>query len=218
MSEDLPPENPDPNNLSHTSQITPEEYAQRRNTAYSHAIELIKFEGEMLWTILSVFLVVNTILLGFIGQYIATNQTSVTENGSWPCLIGALMGLVLCIPFYGTFVRNSKYYKFRMEQAKAYEDPLFPLLRKQAKKFSEGKKAKANGKEMKLNWIAREMANKVAASWMIVLFVLAYLSILIYALPKCHPTKDFKPVNKSMQQKTLSTQNHTTIITPKSFK
>ena len=205
MSEELSTENsiPDldePRNEEESYEIQND---VRRNTAYTHALDLLKFEGEMLWSILSVFLVVNTILIGFIGQYISTHEEKIAKEGSWPCFIGSVMGLILMVPFYGTFLRNSQYYKFRMEQAKALEDRQYPLLRKDGKKFSKGKMAKANGKNIRLSWIGREMTNKKAASWMIFLFAFAYLGILFYTLPKFQSVKSKDKKVPIENQKTL---------------
>jgi len=171
---------------------------ERRNIAYGHAIEILIYEGEMLWSILSVFLVVNTILLGFIGQAIITVH-DIYNTGSIPCVFGAFIGVLLFFPFYGTFIRNSAYYNFRMEQAKELEDERFPLLNAEGERFSKGKKVSVNGKQIKMSSPARIMANKRAAGMMIFMFLIAYGFAIFYCLPKKNQ-KHQPTVNKEVKR------------------
>src|ERR1700710_2040761 len=110
---------------------------KKKQLKYTSTIQLLIFEGEMLWIILSTYLVANTILLGFVGQMISTNKITAPVT-NWPCFLAGVLGLILVIPWTGTFLRNSAYYKLRMEQAKEVEPKKFSLLRGKGEAFSKG--------------------------------------------------------------------------------
>ena len=85
---------------------------------YKITIELLKYEGEMLWQIMAAYMLVNTVFLGFISQ-LAFKQTNDFKPHFQPiCFFAGVFGLILIIPWLGTFLRNSDYYHFRMAQSK----------------------------------------------------------------------------------------------------
>lgn len=166
------------------------EQEQKQAQAYSHALDLLKYEGEMLWQILGTYMVVNTLLIGFIGQAIITNPNFST-NGSWPCVFGGFFGLAMVIPWYGTFLRNSKYYRFRMDQARKLEDLQFPLLNGDGHLFAENNKVPGIEKPHHLHHISAWMRNKRAADILILSFVIIYFLAIVYCWPNL-----FKIINR----------------------
>lgn len=152
------------------------------SNAYSHAIELLKYEGEMLWVILSACMVVNVLLVGFIAQ-VVSDPEYVYSDGSVRCEIGAVIGIFLSFAWYGTFLRNSSYYHFRMEQAKGYEDFAYPLLNNPGEDFANGKEVTVNGKKIRLGVFARVMKNKFAGHILIWSFIVIYSIVILHCWP-----------------------------------
>ena len=112
-------------------------------------------------------------------------------------LIVGIVGFLLTILWFGTFYRNSKWYNFRMNQAKKAEACLIGdtdkwyLLNKDANSFSDGEKVtiiieepenKKNKKECQIDVIG--IKNEIAGYIMIIIFALIYLNIIIWSLIK----------------------------------
>lgn len=144
---------------------------------YEFSIQLLIFEGQMLWTILTAFLVTNTILLGFIGQMVS-NLKPVAFGTNWPCFIAGLLGFLLIIPWIGTFLRNSDYYHFRMEQAKETEPEGYSLLTERGEKFAEGSQVAVNNKSVRIGHFACILKNKRAVYILLITFSILYLFII----------------------------------------
>ncbi len=145
---------------------------------YDSAIQLLIYEGQMLWTILASFLVTNTILLGFIGQMVS-NMKPIIFSSNWPCFIAGIFGFVLMFPWTGTFMRNSDYYHFRMEQAKEAEPDDYKLLKDRGETFAEGSNVVINGKTARIGHFACILRNKRAVYIMLLCFFFIYAFIII---------------------------------------
>lgn len=148
------------------------------NEKYNTAVQLLLFKGQMLWQIMGAFLIVNTILLGFIAKSYADKSPSEVSNDSL-YLCAGVIGLIQVIAWLGTFMRNSKYYHFRMEQAKAAEDNSQQLLQGQGEAFAEGKKVSVNNVTFQMNWFERLMRNKRAGFLLIGIFGFVYIIMII---------------------------------------
>lgn len=162
-------------------------YFEEKQTAYGHALDLLRYEGEMLWVILSACMVVNVLIVGFIAQTIADKDYCYFK-GSLPCIAGAFLGIVLSIAWYGTFLRNSQYYHFRMAQAKQLENKNYPLLRKKGYKFSKGQKVFVGKQSFQLTGLSQYMQNKYAGHILIIGFVIIYILIILFCWPHFNST------------------------------
>ncbi|SIT34357.1 hypothetical protein SAMN05421788_1168 [Filimonas lacunae] len=150
----------------------------RRIKKYEMATQLLIYEGQMLWTILSAFLVTNTLLLGFVGQMVS-NLKPLTFLSNWPCFIAGILGFLLMIPWTGTFLRNSDYYHFRMEQAKEAEPEEYQLLRNRGELFAEGNRVVVNNKGIRIGHFACILRNKRAVYFLLGIFYVLYMFIIV---------------------------------------
>jgi len=155
------------------------DHLSKRDQAYGHAIDLLKYEGEMLWLILSACIVVNVLLVGFLAQCVIAKDADF-EKVRVTCGIGGVIGFLLSIAWYGTFLRNSAYYKFRMWQAKELEDKSFELLNNKGFDFAEGKEVTINGEKFQLKGLSRYMKNKRAGAILIIVFAVIYILTTAY--------------------------------------
>src|SRR5690349_3000755 len=120
---------------------------------YQAALEHLKFEGELLWQIFGAFLLAHTVFMAFLLQVLNKPLPANHPGGFW----GSLVGLLLCLPWYSSFLRNSAYYDFRMAQARAAEPPTWHLLREAGQQFAEGECVTVDGKHHRQPWLARKL-------------------------------------------------------------
>jgi hypothetical protein len=138
---------------------------------YKISLDFLKYEGTMLWQIFSAFFLANTLFMGFVLNYFA-EKTDADINYTH-ILAAGTMGFLLCFPWYNTFSANTKWYNYRMKQAKKDEEKWaisqsesWYLLNKDAEKFSEHLKT----------------ANRKGAELMIGIFFGSYIIIILYAI------------------------------------
>jgi len=146
---------------------------------YKVAIELLRFEGEMLWKILSSYMIVNTIILGFIAQVTFEKIDKVVFSYYPICFIAGILGIILIFPWVGTFLRNSDYYHLRMAQAKKAEPKEWKLLKGKGEKFAEGGRVKILNESYQISCLGKLMRNKRAVYILVGIFGLIYLSLIV---------------------------------------
>lgn len=92
---------------------------------YKYIIELIKYEGERLWQVFYLYLIVHTILLGWL--------INLKDETTFSFILG-IAGVLLCIPWAGAYFRHSEWYIFRINDAQEIEKKLnWEILRKKRK-------------------------------------------------------------------------------------
>ena len=88
---------------------------------YSFALQLIQYEIQRLWTIFGIFLLAETVLLGAIAQVFETGPKELV-------FAGALVGLLLVLPWWTTFEYSRFFYLLRLQQAKEFEPTVVCFL------------------------------------------------------------------------------------------
>lgn len=154
---------------------------QQKSERYKICIDLLKFEGQMLWQIMTPFMVVNGILLAFISNKVEHNFTDLHHNLA--CFYAGLFGIILIIPWWGTFVRNTYYYHFRMDQAKSDEPVNWKILNEAGKKFADGGEVIVNEVPHQIPPMGIWMSNKKACQWLIFGFAIIYIALIIAYCP-----------------------------------
>lgn len=148
---------------------------------YLTAIEEIRHEGDLLWQQFGSFLLVQSVFLAFLLQStLGENLLIQTNLGS---MVSAIIGFLLCIPWYGTFSRTKKFYRFRIAQAKEAEPPNWRFLSERGKNYSEGKEVKIGEQIFKMKWFERKLKPTNSAKIVIFFFAIIYLSILVVSGP-----------------------------------
>lgn len=139
---------------------------------YKITLDFLKFEATTLWQIYNAFFVGHAIFIGFISTALVGKGF---ENVNFVLLLlGGIIGFILSFLWLGSFHGNSRWYYFRMGQAKDSEekfvdsinDPNWYLLNKDAAKFANGIK------------------NKYAGYGMIFIFMTIYFFIILWSIIK----------------------------------
>lgn len=155
---------------------------------YKLTLDFLKFEATMLWQIFGAFFVANTIFIGFI-------LTSIAEGkilNKCIILLVALIGIIITIIWFITFIQNSDWYYFRMWQAKKAEkeyDELciskkWALLNREGEEFAKGNHIKNLDNEFQMKWISKKIKNRTAGYSLILLILGLYILTIYIAI--CH--------------------------------
>jgi len=148
---------------------------------YLTAIEEVRHEANLLWQEFGSFLLVQSVFLAFLLQ--STLGESLIIQTNLGSTMSAIIGFTLCFPWYGTFIRTKKFYKFRIAQAKEAEPPSWRFLADRGKNFSEGKEVKIGDQTFKMKWFERKLKPTNSAKIVIVFFAIIYIFIFIVSGP-----------------------------------
>lgn len=148
---------------------------------YLTALEEIRHEGDLLWQQFGSFLLVQSVFLAFLLQ--STFRESLIIQTNFGSMVSAIIGFMLCIPWYGTFSRTKKFYRFRIAQAKEAEPPNWHFLAERGKNYSEGKEVIIGEQTFKMKWFERKFKPTNSAIIVICFFAIIYLSIFIASGP-----------------------------------
>lgn len=152
----------------------PEDTAGR----YESALQLLFYEGQISWQMNVLFVGLN-IGIGTILQNKLENFSSFDTL----TIIMSIIGLMINLSWLGTFMRNNKYYEFRMAQARNAEPTSFKLVNTDGFNFSQGRPVTIPGQgDYKLNWIERMSRNKNSILVAITCFISGFIILLILSL------------------------------------
>ena len=117
------------------NKIKIEKNLEERMKLYELAHAAVLSEANVLWNSSQVFLVANSFLAGFIG----TNLTGFSiHTNTIGIFLLSVLGITISTLWFLSYGRTSKYYKFRIAQAREREPEGWMLLNGDAKEFSEG--------------------------------------------------------------------------------
>lgn len=150
---------------------------------YKIAVDLLMYEGEMLWQIMNTFMVANTIYVGFVAMSFDAELAFKACNPTY--MVVAIVGLLISFAWRGTFKRNSNYYKFRMAQVKEFEPSDTRLFGRKGYLFAEGRKVKIGRHTYQNKCLANFMRNKRAGNILIWTFIGIYLLLLLSSINFC---------------------------------
>ena len=146
---------------------------------YEHALSLMQYQTELLWQEFNAFLLAETVLIGFLGTALA--QADGLPEKNWLVFGGAIFGLVLCVPWWSTFLHNYEYYLLRIAQAKRYEDALGINLLSEGAKLDMG--LCIDEKVFRHPWLARKLPPRHSTRFLIFFFGLAFGILIIVSGP-----------------------------------
>jgi hypothetical protein len=147
---------------------------------YAHALEQVRYEGQLLWQIFGAFLLAHTVFVAFLLQSAFSNTApGFQASVFYPAMLGA----ILCLPWYATYSRSSDYYIFRMAQAKALEPAGWNLIQGQGEQFSAGKPVVIAGERYRVNWLGRMLRTKRSVPLLLLSFLAAYVTLMIWRGP-----------------------------------
>lgn len=171
--------------MSETPQTPPLIHANE-DKKYEIALQLKYYEGQISWQMNVLFVGLN-IGIGTIIQ----NKLEKFTSFDAPTIIMSIIGLVINIFWLGTFLRNNKYYNFRMAQARHSEPSNFSLVNGRGYRFSKGKlviiPATPDDEESshKLTQFEQICSNKNAIKVAIFCFLSGFLLLLVLSFVPC---------------------------------
>jgi hypothetical protein len=127
---------------------------------YKLAVEQVRYEAYLAWQNFSTYLIVHAILMAFLLRY-SFDYESLRSNIS--VLIASLVGLLLCVPWRTTSLRNSAYHSFRMAQARELEPEGWNYICGRGQEFALGSSVKADGDDHRIPWLGRVLRRPTAA-------------------------------------------------------
>ncbi len=146
-----------------------------------HAITLMQYATQLLSQQFGVFMLAETVIIGFLGNALRDNNKLVLDENIW-VFSGAIIGLIICIFWYTTFEYNHKFYLLRMAQAKRHEAKLGYRLFAEGKILSQDKKVKIGDEEISyksFGWLRPYPAMKL----LIYLFGGIFIFLIIFTRP-----------------------------------
>jgi len=151
---------------------------------YEAALSLLFYEGQIGWQMNIVFIAINAAIISLLIKK--------TDQGDLYNAILGLIGLIISIVWWFTFSRNSKYYHFRMAQAREIEPEKWGLLAKRGYDFSKGEEIiidkgidinkYPNDVSHQLTFFEKKARNKVAMLCVLWFSILFYFYLLIDSL------------------------------------
>ncbi|WP_027374168.1 MULTISPECIES: hypothetical protein [Chryseobacterium] len=152
------------------------------NEKYRVALELAYYEGQISWQMNVLFVGLN-IGLGALLQKELENLCKINIS----TFILSIVGIIINIYWLGTFLRNNRYYKFRMTQARKAEPDDYSLVSGNGYEFSKGREVRLGPDEddkLQLSWIERKCSNKNAVKVSIICFLVCFGLLLIWSIIK----------------------------------
>ena len=142
---------------------------------YKIAVEQVRWEGNLGWDNFRTFLIVHTIFIGFLLKGVFERQDTYSVGSFFI----ALIGILLCIPWVATKIRNDSYYRFRMAQARELEPDDWSYFKGKGKDFSDGKTVEIQGKPYKIRKLGQVIKKPLATTIIIRTFLVIYILIAI---------------------------------------
>ena len=143
---------------------------------YKYAISLMQYHIQLLWSQFGTFLLVETVIIGFVGNAISNGEIN------WFVLGGSVFGFIICFPWWSTFAHNYQYYILRMAQARKHETKLRVNLLTEGKMMSEGCPVEINNETYKHTLFATLLPPRNAVKLLIGLFWLVFLLLMIVSI------------------------------------
>ncbi len=131
-------------------------------------------ESIVLWQLSQVFLLGNTVLSGFIVAILSPNA----NHNNLGIFLLASMGILVSILWLFSYSRTSKYYEFRIAQAKQREPKNWMLFNEDGEYFSQGDTLEIEGKRHSF-WLWR-LSSLLIIKILAVMFVIFYLIVIVF--------------------------------------
>ena len=148
---------------------------------YQAAIDLLVYEGELIWARFNAMLVANTIIITIIGFSISSSRPLSVILVGMP-----ILGMVLCGMWFFLTKRGFDYYKYWVFSARELEERLgsnFVRTVSRGAEFSSGRpvlfKLKGGDVSFQMSWAARRADVQRISLLSLVMFFLIYVIYLI---------------------------------------
>lgn len=147
-----------------------------KNKLYELAFSYVLNETQVLWQLSQVFLLGNTVLSGFVVTILTKPKQDIANDITIYFLSG--MGIIVSFLWLFSYARTSKYYEFRIAQAKQREPEHWMLFNGDGENFSEGATIEIDCKKYNFGiWRFGSLLLVKILAWMFIAF---YLLIIIF--------------------------------------
>lgn len=142
----------------------------------------MQYATQLLSQQFGVFMVAETVIVGFLGNALRDGNKLVLGENSW-VFWGAIIGLIICVFWYSTFVYNHTFYLLRMAQAKRHEENLGFRLFAEGNVLNKEKKLKIDGSPISYK-LFRWLQPYPAMKSLIFLFTGLFIFLIIFTRPR----------------------------------
>jgi hypothetical protein len=147
---------------------------------YSGLLSLITYEGQLIWSVFSKLLAVNSFLIAF-------NVAIIKLFGNYIFIaIGiSVLGLIICGIWFNMTKRMFSYYDFRFACLRECEKQLFTdnnCYIEKGKVFARGDTVKIGEKPYSLKGLSRIITNQTMIYIIIFVILLLYITILFWGI------------------------------------
>jgi hypothetical protein len=144
--------------------------------AYAEAMQMLRYEGTMLWQRFSAFLIAHGLFTALLSHAILDGRSR-----SWLVVAGCLAGVLLCVVWLSTFARGNAFFDLRVAQATRFEATEWGIIGGTGKTFSEGGRVTSGTGTRRMPLIGRwRMRHMVYVA--ISILALAYIALGFVAL------------------------------------
>ena len=160
-------------NSNETTQI------ENARIGYQVTVNLLTYEGQLIWTRFNAMLVANSIVIAVIGYLITNNSSSIILKYL------PIPGIILCILWFLVNVRGFDYYKYWILSAREIEEQ---FLQNSIKTLSRGGELadceeinfRINGKIKchRISKLGKVFKVKTISSFVIIVFIILYVILL----------------------------------------
>ncbi len=149
---------------------------------YLAALGVAQHDYEMAWLVFGSVFVGQTVLLGFIGFALSSSS----QPSRWTLEAAALLGILLWVPWFTTFQRNTGMHAFRVHLAASIEPAGWNILRGLGKLYADDKQVVIDHPDGTRECFQRpklgRWRTKHATSFLQAVVLAAYLVILATAV------------------------------------
>jgi hypothetical protein len=156
-------------------------YYDNANKEFENAITLMQYHADLLWNQFNAFLLSETVLIGFIGAVLSKESQFPQKN---PIAFGgAILGLIICIPWFATFKYNYTYHLLRVFQAKRAESKMNSELFFEGEKISNGNEVTIQNQKIQMKCISLILKPRHAFPMLILFFLISFILIIVFSYP-----------------------------------
>ena len=137
---------------------------------------VVLHESKAMWETSQLFLFSNTILATILGADIFGRIQHASKIIFW---LLPLLGLLISVLWFFSYNRTSRYYKFRMAQARNIEPKDFHIFEGIPNDIANGEIVHVNGKHYSVRVLGCNFRSLVIVNLIIISFIIFYLLIIL---------------------------------------
>lgn len=148
---------------------------------YDYLLRVALADLSSLYQVSQVFILTNTVILGFVLPKIIDNNGNIVVKFSSGYFLLSLVGLTVSFLWFLSYRRISKYYNFRLAQLRALEPNGWNIYAGDGFNIASGKDVTISGYKYQMKYSLSN--NKVIVPTIILLFILIHSFVLFCTFP-----------------------------------